>query len=449
MNSKSEEIKILIIGSTPFSDSSQARSLATYLNGWKNKKFLVRQIYTRPLLPSFEYCEEFFQITDKMIIKNVFSKKHIGVVYSTVDNIKINNNIANQVDITTGPFFKFFSKKKNYFIRLMRGLLWKKRTWMNSKLLNWIHDFSPDIIFMNFGDDFYLFDMAETISQTFSIPIVTVISDDYYFSSIKSRSFFARQYSKKYLKTLKLFFESFNVGVAFNSQRIMNRYVEFFRLKTYKLVPIAYSDLFHKISLKKNCDRIEKHFMSYFGNFEFGRYKALISLADSLGKINKKITVCGTCKNKKVVESLIKHKSIDYMGLLDYSHVTSLASESQYLVIAESFDKSDSENVKYALSTKVADCLASGIPIVAIGSINSGAINYLYENKCALICSDESELIPFVEKLGQDSNYEKECSLKALELSTKMHDINKNGEEFLNLCKDLVQKSKMSENENN
>jgi len=447
VNSKSKEIKILIIGSTPFSNSSQARSLATYLNSWKNKRFLVRQIYTRPLMPSFEYCEEFFQVTDKMLIKNFFSKQHIGNIYSIADNTKVeNNNYTNQVDTTTGPFFNFFSKKKNYFIRLMRGLLWKRRTWVNNKFLDWINDFSPDIVFMNFGDDFYLFDMAEVVSQKFSIPIVTVISDDYYFSSNNSRSFFAKQYSKKYLRTLKHFFEAFNVGVAFNSQRIMDHYVEFFKLKKYKLVPVAYSDSFHKMSLENNRDKKEKYFMSYFGNFEFGRHKALISLADSLSRINKKITICGTCKNKKIIESFINHESIDYRGLLDYKQIVSLASDSRYLVVAESFDKLDSEKVKYALSTKVADCLASGIPIVAIGNADSGAINYLHENKCALICSDESELISFVENLDQNMSYEKDCLLRAIELSKKMHDIKKNGEEFLNLCTDLIQKSKMNEN---
>ena len=425
--------RVLIVGSTPISKSSQMRAFCTYLNSWMGKPYLLRQIYTRPVNPDFNFCESFYQITDNAILRCKLKHQKVcdGKILEDEDNAtKSANEIAKKSILR-----KFFTNNKGDFIRLLRKRVWSKNIWLSTSLLRWVKDFNPDLIFLSFGDDFYLFDIALTLSEMLKLPIVTVISDDYYFSSKSKLTIFSKIYAKKYGKCLKKLFKNKNgIAVAFNSDKIKNKFLSKFEINLFDTVNISYDESFEKLKEANNSNIV------YFGNFDFGRGKTILQFANELSKLKSesKLIICGETKNKKLEKQFRKNKSIIFKGFTNYNDIQKYTNESKYLLIAESFKNKYAKQVEYALSTKTADCLISSKPIIAIGNKECGVINYLFDNKCAYICSSKKQLKPFIKSINQPKEDITIITSNALKLAKKNHSLKMNSFKFDNLCYKLL-----------
>ena len=62
------------------------------------------------------------------------------------------------------------------------------------------------------------------------------------------------------------------------------------------------------------------------------------------------------------------------------------------LVHIEAFDEQSIDLVKFSVSTKIADALASGIPLLAYGPESVSSIQHLVSNNCALTATDKKQL---------------------------------------------------------
>ena len=76
--------------------------------------------------------------------------------------------------------------------------------------------------------------------------------------------------------------------------------------------------------------------------------------------------------------------------------------EADIYVVTESFSDKYINFTKYSLSTKAADGLMSGLPVLAYGSIESGVISYLSETKAAMVCTSQKELPDTIKRLMND-----------------------------------------------
>lgn len=113
---------------------------------------------------------------------------------------------------------------------------------------------------------------------------------------------------------------------------------------------------------------------------------------------------------------------------------------SEALLHTESFDEDSIDLVKNSISTKIADSLASGIPIFAYGSSQIASMQHLLINECAYICCEherlESSLIDFF------SNYQAReiVAAKGLLTAKAYHDSFRNSEKlydiFSKICND-------------
>lgn len=140
----------------------------------------------------------------------------------------------------------------------------------------------------------------------------------------------------------------------------------------------------------------EKFTVRYFGNIKMGRNTSICAIAEALFRINPKITieVYSSESNPDYLKPFSLHKNIDFCGVIPYSQVMEKTVDSDILIVAEGTKAHDINLSRYALSTKVADALASGCNIVAYGSMECGAIEYLDKIGCATIAStiDDMEL---------------------------------------------------------
>ena len=65
---------------------------------------------------------------------------------------------------------------------------------------------------------------------------------------------------------------------------------------------------------------------------------------------------------------------------------------SPLLLHVEAFDEASIDFVQHSISTKIADCLASGIPLLAYAPESVSSMKHLLRHKCALTATTKAEL---------------------------------------------------------
>lgn len=413
--------KALIVGTLPYNPSTQSRAMGSYFGFWEENKNAI-QIFSSPSMPVHGHCSSFYQITDSMMLRAFFKrKKCVGNVYSD-DSL----NFSGKDPLEDAPFIKrtfaFAKNNKSPLIRLFRKILWNKKRWLSDELLRWVDDFKPDFVYLAFSNDFFINEIALFFAQKYNIPVITVIGDDYLFDRRFSISIFYHIYKSLYKKLIKRLFH-YDTHILYTSKKISDTYKAKFENHS-DIIYISSDYEFPTLGLNPTNECT----ILYAGNLALGRYKSILEIAESLEKIDKnyKIDVYAPPIKTKILRKLERRHSIRYHGSVDYSKLKDLIYSSTLLIITESFEKNDIKTTKYSLSTKVADCLTSGVPIFAYGPIESGCIKYLQDNNACFVCTDKKQLQRSLKSALGDEKLRNHFSITQIELAKQNHTKRKN-----------------------
>ena len=110
------------------------------------------------------------------------------------------------------------------------------------------------------------------------------------------------------------------------------------------------------------------------------------------------------------------------------------------VIHTESFDEMERKKVAYSVSTKIADSLASGTPILAYGPSEVASIEYLRKNNSAFCANSESELENVLSLLISNEEKRKEIIENALNLAKKNHDSEANCQMIRDVLREIIEK---------
>lgn len=408
--------KVLIVGTIPYNKQTSSRAFDSYFHYWEKEN--LAQIFSNPREPVHGHCNTFFQITDKMMLKRHLNKKaETGLIY-------YDKNLADEWEPEAtsekkGIISKLYGlgSRKFPLNYLLRGWLWKKEFWCTPELNAWLEEFNPECVFLAFSDDFFIPRIALYVAEKFNVPIISCIGDDYYFNDRKSISPFYFLYRHKYKQLVDKIFQH-GGSAAYIGNKIRDKYNEEFGLRgeTVYLTSEIKRHPFRAINT-------ESPVISYCGNIRLGRNASLCAIASALGRFNPnyRIKIYSPETEKEYCKCLENHPNIDFSGSIPYSQVMKLMNDSDILLVVEGFDEKDVNITRYSLSTKVADSLATGGAILALGSIECGAIEYMKNIKCGPVCTSEDQLDEAIEKLLFDIEYQKQNYANAVEVTEKNH----------------------------
>lgn len=415
-NSDRKLPKVLIVGTIPYDPNESSRALDTYFHNWPKEN--LRMIYSNNNLPKYESCSSFYQITDSDVLKRLFTRnKTVGRIVNTI-SASDNSTISKKEDSFLSRF-----KKKTVLRFYLRKILWSHKRWLSHNLLQWIEDFSPDMIYVCFSDDYFILDISYSLSLKYKIPIIVQIGDDYYF---KKNSILLAPYLLSYKRIFKRIMNTEGFGV-YISDKLAKKYNSSFYKQGF---PIYLSS---SIRTSKSSD-FNLQF-NYFGKIRHGRYKSLGLLGDALKKIdsNFSVDVYSNEDNKRIINYLKKHNCRFYSSL-PYSRVAKIMNSGSFNIIASGFSKRDIEETRYSLSTKVADSLISCGPIIAVGPNGDGAIDFLNEHECAIVLNDKFINIDLLKQKIYNINYLSKISSKAKEVYRKNNIVANNRRKFEENC---------------
>jgi glycosyltransferase involved in cell wall biosynthesis len=408
-------MKILVISALPYDISSTTRAFDTYFSFVKKED--LAQIFTNPSYPSFDRCSNYFQITDKNVIKSFFNKrKEVGIVLDA-NNIEkplpANNNKTNGLSL--------FLKKDLGILHLIRASIWNKKRWYSVRLQQWLKDFSPDLIFYHNSNSIFLTNMALTLQKELNIPLVTEISDDYYFCKKNPFSIYNSIYKKR---TRHLLNQS--NGIIFISEKMKNRY-SVFNLNNSDYVHICSSEEY-----VNNCNYQDK-MICFYGNIGLNRYKTIRLFAkylyrENIGSIDIYCPRLGNSDLSKIE----KVNGINYCGSLDYKKLMKAIMSYKMVLIAEPLDKKTANYIALSLSTKISDSLLLAKPIVAIGRSGCGTIDFLTTHKCAIVINNPSDF-PKFNKFLDDTLLQNKIKDNAIQVYKEEFSFEKNAKKAYNI----------------
>ena len=407
-------MKVLIISHNPMSVKfGIGKTLLASFSCFKKEELC--QLYTHTGVPDRNVCESYYRITDKCVLKGVLTRK---VNSATV----MPAPVTEQAEENNGIFYKsIYKNQKNKLPsrEVLRDIMWKVSPWYNNNVKSWINEQKPTCIYVAVGSCKFLYDIAIEISRDYKLPIYTYVCDDFYFANTPNG--FWGYIWKKMLdkKTRELMSASKQIiSICDEISEVYSH--EFSRPALTIMTGTNYriAEPFFKKEISSIC---------YFGRLNLNRYKSIADVCRVIDKINNKkgtsYTVEIFCKepDENIKLEFKNIKSAKFSGFLLGEAFEKKLFCADALLHVEAFDPASIDRVKHSVSTKIADSLASGIPLFAYGPSCVASIAHLIRNNCGIVATDLSELEEKLCSLFFDTEYRKNVSKHDIDAANKYH----------------------------
>lgn len=420
------EPKVLVLSNECFSkSSSNGRTLGNFFWGWPQDR--LAQFYISSGNPDFDYCNNYFRITD-------------GQALSALKTGRCNGGcIMEEPQTVNGVTCTTKKHKRNALTMLARNIVWESGRWKKCGFEQWIEEFNPDIILLQAGDFAFMYRLAVRVAEKCQAKLVIYNSEGYYFKDFdyfRSSGIAKMMYplfrwdlrkalEQAYAKTAHVFYVC---------DELKRAYDEVFSVRSETIYTA--SDIKAK---EESMEQTGSFVTSYCGNLGIERHKGLITVAEELQKISPEyyVDVYGKIPNDKVKEDFDACRGIRYQGVVSYEEVKKIIDTSNLLLHVESFDKFYQEDLKFAFSTKIADLLSSGNCFLFYGPKQLACSKYLKENDAAFVVSDSEKLGITLREIITKPETRKRYRKNALMLAEKNHRGGKNVAYFQSVLKNI------------
>ncbi|OMD60021.1 hypothetical protein BSK62_26085 [Paenibacillus odorifer] len=418
--------KVLLISHNALGkENNMARTLENQFMGLGSEQ--IAQLFFSDENPNSEYCDNYFRISDSEVLRSVYSRKEVG----NKVNITLHECMDNKDEWIKTKIRKKGNRRPAVY--LIRNLIWLLGKWKSKKLDDWLDEFKPDVIYFASGDYAFSYIVTLYIAKRRNIPVIIGCYDDFY---VDKRKTINPLYHITYQNLMKKVKELFDFSSAFVavSDMMVEDYSKLFNKKGYTLYTPT-----NLLSISNNLNKTD--LIIYAGNLGHGRAEQLISLGRALKKIGfpglDHINVYSGEIRTEITGRLTDENGINFCGRVTAEKVQELMLSSKYVVHTESFDETLKKRVKYSLSTKIADCLASGACIIAFGPKEVASISYLEKDKAACVISDEASLENKLHYLFTSDEEKKRICTSAEKLAYRNHSSGENRELLQNIIESL------------
>ncbi|MBQ2932566.1 MAG: hypothetical protein IJE62_07010 [Clostridia bacterium] len=407
-------LKVLVVSHNVFSFSSNmGRTLANFFKSFPCED--IAQLYFHTQVPTTDICKNYFRITDFDILKK--KKSETGKRLSEADIRK--DLKTERVDEGVEAQIYQFGRKRRPWMYIGRNILWGLGKWKNDRMEEWIDEFDPDIVFFASGDYTFAYKIAMWVSGYKKIPIVTYVCDDFYFLKRKSMSplYYINRFDFK--RTMKKLFKEHKETVMICDE-LSRDYKKEFGINPTTVMTV--SDLTGKeLEEVKANDNIK---ISYIGNLGYNRHLALAEVGRTLKDLyggRVMIDLYSTERRPRIVKHLTEENGIAFHGAISAAEVKEVIKKTDILMHIESMDKKNRNKVRYSVSTKIADSLASGKCLFAYGPGEVASMQHLIRNECAIVATSEEELKKALKIAFEDSEKRKSVCQNAVKTAEKYH----------------------------
>jgi len=424
--------------------SDYSRILFITINGWNNTtgtvtipsiiegypSDCVANIFIRPDIPNSTVCNRYYNISELDVVKSCFvSKVDPGSVVCENDQLKKTNEerkIHSNIKIIKVPFMNY-----------IRDFFWKKSSWKNYKLKEFVSEFNPDIIAFPAEGIISFLELAEYIIDLTKKPYLMFFWDDNF--TYKSHGFSLYRFLLR--KKIKKVTEKSSGAFAITPK--MQRECE----KYFGISPIQITRPINQ-SAKSDYAKKEENEIKilYAGSLYIDRYKTLQLLVDEIKKIDStpvkfKLDIFTNSEPKqKQREKLVIPGISQIHAGVKKEEIYRLQKEADILLFVEALRGRYKNAARLSFSTKITDYLSANRCILAIGPSDIAPIEYLAEKDAALIASNRDEIRCVLQRIiAEKDEILQEYAKKAYNCGKEYHSKEKIFEQFCDVVKGLME----------
>lgn len=410
--------KILLYSHNGFSDeNANGITMKNLLSAWSAAE--KAEFYCDVEPPDFSEAEHYFRVTDMQMLTALAGKKAKHIFSAEAENeADAARGRPEGAEKRPARIPQWLKKRKyNFWLKWLRELLWGISPWGHRALRRWIDDMAPDVVVYMVGESLFMDRLVlKTLKRT-SAKLVLYNGEAYRIIDLKSRKGLERAYYRRAERLYQRLNENASL-VIFNCVPLMQGYSEMY--PTHSKHIVAYN------SASCACSEYRSHtplVISYFGNLGVGRVGSLLQTADALSVVAPELRLDIYGRAAEADKSkLMQHGNICFHGFVPPDALRDIAEGSDILLHVEGFQKELASKLRYAFSTKLAQYLCAGRPLLCYAPEGSTSAEYLKQENGALVVTSRSELQNGLERLIQDPEARAEYASRARRLGMKNHD---------------------------
>ena len=408
-------MRILVLSNTAWDNqNSFGGSFSNIFSGIQGLQ--IANIYCRYGNPNNTVASEYFQITEKSLLRNLKSSSYPSGKRVLVDEAGMQLNAHEQATFDT-------ARKKRWKIFFwLRDFIWLVGRWRSPQLQAFIDDFKPDLIFQPVYYSNYLLRIAQYLKAYTGVPMVGYISDDCYTLrqfNLSPLYWLDRLHKRKKVKKVIRQCELLYVISEIQKQD----YEKAFGVPCKILTKSA--DFSGEPPVKTQYNSPLQ--LVFTGNIGTNRWKSLAIIAEALEQINQNGVraqlriYTATPLTAKMEKALKKGDSSFIMGSVPANEVPKIQEAADILVHVEALDLKNRLAVRQSFSTKLVDYFKAARPILAVGPREVASIDHLIRNDCALNGETVEEVRSALESVLENRGKLDELSKKAYACGKRNH----------------------------
>ncbi len=407
--------RVLVCSVPCWNKKSGSDTFSSLLSGYDKDK--IANLYIREELPDSEVCNNYFRISENAVIKSIFNKKiKTGKHIVTVDEVA-NDNIENEK--VTALRYKKYSSKRNYFLLFARELLWYIGRWKTSELKEFLDDFKPEVVFFAMEGYVHFNRINRYILKYTGAKGIGYFWDDN-FTYKQSKSLGHRLYrffqKRDLKKSVKLCSDFFAI-----TPKTKKEADDVFKIDSKVLTkPINFEDTeFSEYEVKSPIKIL------YTGKLIIGRYDTIKIIGEVLNQINAENVKMelDIYTTTYISEERLNGLSpfVHLLGAIPQNEIPEVQKQADILLFAEAISGKSSKASRLSFSTKLTDYFRSGKCILAVGNADIAPIEYLEQEKAAIIASDKKQLLSALNSIIENPEKINFYAKQAFECGRKNH----------------------------
>ena len=374
-------------------------------------------IYIEAKLPNTKCCNLFYQIPEIAMLKKIFHWRiKVGKKINTKEALEQNQKDIQDEDSA----LNYVRGHRSIFYSWLRELLWSFNLWKTKELTSFIHDFNPDIVWLDGSTNVFLDRLYFYVLRQAGKPGLIYLMDDNY--TYKSMVGFRPLYHTFHRITMKKVISCCK-SVLTISPKMKREFDDVFKINS--TIVTKGIDFSNKEYLKPNIHYPVR--LLYMGQIIYGRDYTLNAVIRALDEINEKNThIKLTVYTKNIIPSHLKKvinssNSVVFEDAVPYDMVPEIIANNDVLLFMESLNKKYNRDARLSFSTKITDYLSSMKCIFAVGPTDCAPMEYFHDKDCAITAYDYNGIKQGLLELTNDETIQK-YSLNAYNVGKTNHD---------------------------
>ncbi|MEV1154546.1 glycosyl transferase family 1 [Micromonospora chokoriensis] len=371
--------RVLVVGHTPFShDAGTAMTLSNLFSGWPKDR--LGQIYTAALTPSAEVCENYFHLLPR--------DRYLPVQYRCMRLLGWSGRSSlHQVSavsaVRTGAELHPVMAKLYANMKAADDLSPVRIT---QALIQWAQEFQPDLVFSVPGSVRQM-RIASAVADRCGVPLVPYFTDDWPATMYSSGELFGLA-GRSIRQELRRFIQLAPVGMVI-SRPMAEEYTRRYGIPFHVFVNCV-DEAFLATSQGEASESQPLTELVYVGALHLKRWEALRDIGIALNDVAAtglpvRLTIHAPAEDLARYGSHFTHLKLVRLGPSLASHeVPAALRAAGVLVHVESSDGRIRRYVRYSVSTKIPQYLATGRAILGYGPTEVASMSHIREANAGL-----------------------------------------------------------------